>query len=144
MASTPSMDLLLLILPLAFAVAFLIAALREWWLQKRLETNGRETNGEITELRNDSRAGVNYRTAEYTYEVNAHPSLVTIQPISGEHYNRLQKGDLVTVRYLPTGPHIARLAGKDRDDANRRALQSRALLILGVWVILLVVWAVQR
>jgi hypothetical protein len=138
------MDLLLLILPLAFAAAFLIAALREWWLQKRLETEGQETRGEIIELRNDSRAGVNYRTVEYTYEVNAHPAHATIQPISGEHYNRLQKGDLVSVRYLPMEPHIARLAGKDHDDANRRALQFRALLILGVWVILLVVWAVQR
>src|SRR5258708_2615414 len=144
MAPTPTMDLLLLILPLAFAAAFLIAALREWWLQKRLDTAGQETNGELIELRNDSRAGVNYRTAEFTYEVNAHLSHATIQPISGEHYNRLQKGDLVTVRYLPAEPRIARLAGKDRDDANRRALQSRALLILGIWVILVVVWAVQH
>jgi hypothetical protein len=138
------MDLLLLILPLAFAAAFLIAALREWWLQRRLENEGQETKGEIIELRNDSRAGVNYCTAEYTYEVNPHPPHATIQPISGEHYNRLQKGDLVTVHYLPTEPRIARLAGRDRDDANRQALQSRALLILGAWVILLVVWAVQR
>src|SRR5258708_5499502 len=58
MASTPSMDMLLLILPLAFAAAFLIAALHDWWLQKRLETEGREIKGEIIERKNDSGVGV--------------------------------------------------------------------------------------
>src|SRR5262249_31403317 len=144
MVSTPGMDRFFLILPLAFAAAFEIAALREWWLQRRLERDGQATGGEIIELRNDSRAGVNYRSVEYRYEISPGNALLTLQPISSEHYHRLQKGDAINVRYLPAEPRIARLAGWDRDDSNLKALQTRALLFLGVWVILLIVWAVQR
>jgi len=136
-----NLDSLVLAIPLFFAVAFGAAALYEMWIDSRLRTDSKTAEGNITELRRDSRLGLIYTFIEYNYRIGT-DEYSARQAVTADHFERLKEGDLIAVNYVPSNPAISRMAGSDQDNANRRSMINRALVLFAVWVILMV--AVRR
>ena len=136
-----SLDSLILAVPLFFAAAFAATALYEAWIEWRLRVSGITTEAKIAELRSDSRAGLTYTFVEYSYHVGGEV-YTSRQAVSAAHFARLKASDQIAVCYLPSNPAQSRMAGSDQDDANRRSMIVRALLLVAFWVILMI--AVKR
>src|SRR5260370_2510140 len=130
-----SLDGLLLAVRLFIAAAFGVTALYEACIESRLRASGITTEGEIAELRSDSRAGLTYTCVEYSYHVGG-KVYTSRQAVSAAHYARLKESDQIAVSYLHSNPAMSRMAGGDQDAANRKPMIIRAPLLLAFLVIL--------
>src|SRR5258708_2144911 len=136
-----SLDGLILAVPLFFAAPFAVTRLYEIWIESRLRASGITTEGEIADLRSDSRAGLSYTFVEYSYHVGGEV-YTSRQAVSAAHFARLKASDQIAVSYLPSNPAMSRMAGGDQDNANRRSMIIRALLLLPLRVVPMI--AVRR
>jgi len=120
------------------SVVFVVRARRERGLASYIEEHGSTIPGQIVSHRKRStgRAGVLY-SVTYQYACDGKP-YTNEQIVTRDHYDALNDGQQVSVRYLPLVPTTAMLAGADRDDAGAKRQSLTALFSIVMAIILLI------
>ena len=109
----------------------MVRARAEAQLAVELATTGRPVRGEITSHITRTQGRRNFWSVCYQYHQDGRV-YEGEQEVSRDHYQLLQNGDEVALRYLQNDPYVAVLADEDRDDARMRRYRNAALGQLGL------------
>ncbi|MBX3084116.1 MAG: DUF3592 domain-containing protein [Anaerolineae bacterium] len=129
---------------LLFSAGLLItfSASREWSMLFSLKTRGKPSRATVYDVWPEySGRGIKYFVT-VTYEVgDKHHLKKFTQQIHKKHYASLQRGQPVSVRYLPQSPEIVRLADEDKD--NLRLFWYTLLAVIAITLYYpLLIWAI--
>ncbi|MDZ4721760.1 MAG: DUF3592 domain-containing protein [Roseiflexaceae bacterium] len=129
----------LLMFPLfgAFLLAMVVpSTLRTWSEEQRLRVAGQPITGVVTDLAEDSDSNESSYYVTYSYEAPlANSKTLPLQhkePVAQELYQRLERGAMIELRYLPDQPGVVRLANNINSSAVNVVLLGVFLL---VWIV---------
>jgi len=109
----------------------LVRARGEARLATELATSGQPIRGEINAHVIHTQGRRSLWAVTYRYRVDNH-LYEGEQEVSRDHYQLLNDGDEVALRYQQNDPYVAVLADEDRDDARMRRYRKAALAQLGL------------
>jgi hypothetical protein len=117
----------------------------EWFSQLLLSLQGQTTQATVTGRGWENCSAVSTPDSCLIYQFTPTQgalqgqSVSVQQPVARKTNERLSDGTIVTIRYWPTDPHVARLAGADTDNLQRD-VETRNILLNGSLILILLFW----